>query len=241
MKSTMPTLLAILVAVASAAHAEAPKPGAAVAPAPAAVEAAVPNPALLDASLATEQAPEKFRVKLNTSDGPIVVEVTRAWSPQGADRFYNLVKIGFFEDIAFFRVIPNFMAQFGIHGDPQIAQVWRTATIQDDPVAVSNERGRVTFAKTGAPNSRATQFFINFKNNSNLDRMGFSPFGEIVEGMEVADAIYKVGEGAPRGPGPNQGRVQSQGNAYLKQAFPDLDYIESAELVELPGASEGAE
>lgn len=195
----------------------------------------VPNPALLDPSKATGKAPEKFRVKLETTEGPVVIEVTRAWSPNGADRFYNLVKIGFFEDIAFFRVIPGFMAQFGIHGDPKVSRAWRNANIPDDRVVESNRRGTLTYAKTNAPNSRSTQFFINFGNNANLDRMGFSPIGEVVEGMEVVDSIHKVGEGAPRGPGPHQGRIQSQGNAYLKAEYPDLDYIESAEIVETGG------
>ena len=211
----------------------------AAAPAEEGGSSGAPSPALLDPSRATAQAPEKFRVKLQTTEGPVVIEVTRAWSPHGADRLYNLVEIGFFEDIAFFRVIPNFMAQFGIHGDPKVARAWQGASIPDDPVVESNRRGTLTFAKTGAPNSRSTQFFINFRDNRNLDRMGFSPVGEVVEGMEVIDAIHKVGEGAPRGPGPGQGRIRAQGNAYLKQAYPDLDYIESAELVE--GASAGPE
>lgn len=202
---------------------------------------AAPSPALLDPSRATEQAPEKFRVKLQTTEGPVVIEVTRAWSPHGADRLYNLVKIGFFEDIAFFRVIPNFMAQFGIHGDPEVARAWRGANIPDDPVVESNRRGTLTFAKTGAPNSRSTQFFINFRDNRNLDRMGFSPVGEVVEGMEAIDAIHKVGEGAPRGPGPSQRRIQAQGNVYLKEAYPDLDYVESAELVEEADSEGGSE
>lgn len=195
-------------------------------------EAEAPKAALLAPADATEQAPDQFRVKLETTRGPVVLEITRAWAPNGADRFYNLVKIGFFEDIAFFRVIPNFMVQFGIHGTPEVARAWQKATIQDDPVVQSNERGFITYAKTGRPHSRATQFFINFKHNKNLDRMGFSPFGKVVEGMDVVDAIYKVGEGAPRGPGPHQGKIQTQGNAYLKESYPKLDYIQRAVLLE---------
>ena len=194
---------------------------------------AAPNPALLDPSLAKEQAPDEFRVKFETTEGPMVIEVNRSWAPRGADRFYNLVKIGYFEDIAFFRVIPGFMAQFGIHGDPKVSRAWRNATIPDDRVLESNLRGTLTYAKTNAPNSRSTQFFINFSNNSKLDQMGFSPIGQVVEGMKAVDAIYKVGEGAPRGSGPHQGRLQSQGNAYLEKDFPDLDYIRSAEIVEV--------
>ena len=196
-----------------------------------------PDPALLDAKQATRTAPDTFRVRFETTAGPFVIEVNRAWSPQGADRFYNLVEIGFFRDIAFFRVIPNFMAQFGIHGDPRVAAAWRGATIKDDPVVESNVRGTITFAKTGAPNSRSTQFFINFKDNKNLDRMGFSPFGRVVEGMESVDAIHAVGEGAPRGPGPHQGKIQNQGNAYLEAEYPKLDYIRSAELIEPAAAA----
>ena len=187
---------------------------------------------LLDPSLATLQAPPKFRVELTTTKGPVVIEVNREWAPNGADRFYNLVKIGFFDDIAFFRVIPNFMAQFGIHGDPAVAKTWRDATIQDDPVVQSNERGFLTYAKTARPHSRSTQFFINLKANKALDMQGFAPFVKVVEGMDAVDAIFKVGEGAPRGPGPAQRRIQFKGNAYLKEAFPKLDYVKGAVLLE---------
>lgn len=189
------------------------------------------NP-LLDSALATQKAPAKFRVELTTTQGPIIIEVNREWAPNGADRFYNLVRIGFFEDIAFFRVIPNFMAQFGIHGDPEIAKVWRDATIQDDPVVQSNQRGFLTYAKTARPHSRSTQFFINLRANKALDMQGFAPFGKVVEGMEVVDAIFKVGEGAPRGRGPAQKRIHAKGNRYLKEAFPRLDYVKSAKLLE---------
>ena len=190
------------------------------------------NPALTDPSLANKTAPDQFKVEFDTTQGKFVVKVTRSWSPNGADRFYNLADIGYFEDIAFFRVIPNFMAQFGIHGDPDVSRAWRGASIQDDPVVQSNKRGYITYAKTGRPNSRTVQLFINFKDNGNLDRMGFAPFGEVVEGMDVVDAIYKVGEGRPRGPGPGQQAIQARGNAYLKKDFPKLDYIKSAKIVE---------
>jgi peptidyl-prolyl cis-trans isomerase A (cyclophilin A) len=191
------------------------------------------NPALTDASKAVEEAPATFKVKFETTQGDIVVQVTRDWSPQGADRFYNLVKIGYFKDIAFFRAIKNFMVQFGVSGYPEVAAVWREANLQDEEVKQSNTRGRLTYAKSGAPNSRTTQMFINYSDNSNLDGMGFAPFGEVVAGMDVLDALHTgYGEGAPRGRGPDQGKVQALGNAYLKADFPKLDYILKASIVD---------
>jgi peptidyl-prolyl cis-trans isomerase A (cyclophilin A) len=186
-----------------------------------------------DPAKATEQAPEIFKVKLDTTKGPVVIEVNRAWAPKGADRFYNLVKLGFYTDIAFFRVIDGFMAQFGIHGNPQVSAKWRDAKIGDDPVKQSNLRGYVSYAMAG-PNTRTTQLFINYADrNRQLDRSGFSPFGKVVEGMENIDSLYSgYGEGAPSGRGPNQGMVQTQGNAYLRKSFPHLDYIKSATIVE---------
>jgi cyclophilin family peptidyl-prolyl cis-trans isomerase len=190
-----------------------------------------PTADLSDPSKLTEKAPDKFKVKCDTTKGPITIEVTRDWAPKGADRFYNLVRAGYFKDIAFFRVIPGFMAQFGIHGDPEVSKVWRDANINDDPVKGSNTRGTVTFATAG-PNTRSTQFFINFGDNVNLDRMGFAPFGKVVEGMDVVDKINgEYGEGAPGGRGPAQGRIQMEGNAYLKKDFPNLDYIKSATIL----------
>ena len=178
----------------------------------------------------TEQAPATFRANFDTSKGAFVVEVHRDWAPLGADRFYNLVKNGFFDQVRFFRVIQGFMAQFGIHGDPAVAAAWRGAQIKDDAVKQSNKRGFVVFATAG-PNTRTTQFFINFGDNAGLDRQGFAPFGEIVKGMDVVDKIYNgYGEGAPNGKGPNQGRIQSEGNAYLTKEFPQLDYIKSATI-----------
>lgn len=184
-----------------------------------------------DPTKLTEKAPESFKAQFDTTKGKITVEVTRSLSPNGADRFYNLVRSGYFKDIAFFRVIPGFMCQFGIHGDPAVAATWRKATINDDPVKSSNARGTITFATAG-PNTRTTQLFINFANNSNLDGMGFSSFGKVTEGMDVVDKINgEYGEGAPRGRGPDQGRIQAEGNAYLKKDFPNLDYIKSASIV----------
>ncbi len=184
------------------------------------------NPAALN-----EQAPATYKVRFDTSKGPFVIQVTRAWAPHGADRFYNLVKHGFFDQDRFFRVISGFMVQFGINGDPQVSAHWRDANIPDDPVKVSNKRGTITFATAG-PNTRTTQVFINFGDNGALDGQGFAPFGRVVSGMKVVDSINaEYGEGAPRGNGPSQGRLQTEGNAYLKQGFPRMDYIKKASIV----------
>ena len=187
---------------------------------------ALKNPAAL-----TEKAPASFKVKFATTKGDFTLEVTRDWAPLGADRFYNLVKNGYFTDVAFFRVISGFMVQFGIHGDPAVAAAWRPARIQDDPVKQSNTKGYISYAMAG-PNTRTTQLFINYGNNARLDDMGFSPFGKVTEGMNVVESIYSgYGEGAPSGNGPDQGRVQMEGNAYLKKDFPKMDYIKSAALL----------
>jgi len=189
------------------------------------------SPGFTDPAKLTEKAPETFKAQFDTTKGKFTIEVTRSLSPNGADRFYNLVRSGYFKDIAFFRVIPGFMCQFGIHGDPNVSAKWRAAAIPDDPVKGSNTRGTITFATAG-PNTRTTQLFINFADNSNLDGMGFSPFGKVTEGMDVVDKINgEYGEGAPRGRGPDQGRVQGEGNTYLKKDFPNLDYIKSATIV----------
>jgi peptidyl-prolyl cis-trans isomerase A (cyclophilin A) len=204
--------------------------------APAAAPAA---PAYADPSKLTEKAPDSFKAQFDTTKGKVTIEVTRSLSPNGADRFYNLVKSGYFKDLAFFRVIPGFMCQFGIHGDPAVSAKWREANIGDDPVKGSNTRGTVTFATAG-PNTRTTQFFINFGDNTRLDGMGFSPFGKVVEGMDVVDKINgEYGEGAPNGMGPDQQRIQMEGNAYLKKDFPNLDYIKSATI--LPAAAAKAD
>jgi len=184
------------------------------------------NPAALK-----EQAPPVYKVEFDTSKGPFVVEVHRDWAPNGADRFYNLVKNGFYDNTRFFRVIEGFMAQFGVNGDPKVSAVWRESRIKDDPVKVSNKRTFVTFATAG-PNTRTTQVFISYGDNSNLDSQGFSPFGQVVSGMKVVDSLYSgYGEGAPGGRGPNQTRVQSEGNAYLASSFPNLDYVKKATIV----------
>jgi peptidyl-prolyl cis-trans isomerase A (cyclophilin A) len=183
------------------------------------------NPATL-----TERAPATFKVKFDTSKGPFVVEVNRAWAPNGADRFYNLVKSGFYDNVRFFRVISGFMVQFGINGDPKVASAWRNAQIKDDPVTQSNKRGFLTFATAG-PDTRTTQTFINFADNAALDRQGFAPFGQVISGMNVVDSLHaEYGEGAPRGRGPDQGRVQQEGNAYLMRDFGKLDFIKKATI-----------
>ncbi len=183
------------------------------------------NPAALN-----EQAPPVYKVDVDTSKGQFVLEVHRDWAPIGADRFYNLVKNGFYDNARFFRVISGFMVQFGINGDPKVSAVWRGANIKDDPVRQSNQRGTISFATAG-PNTRTTQVFINFADNRSLDRMGFAPFGHVVSGMNVVDALYSgYGEGAPRGSGPDQQRIQSQGNTYLTHDFVKLDYIKKAAI-----------
>lgn len=201
-------------------------------PAPGANEPAKPaNPAaLLDPALAREQAPATYKARFLTTKGMFTLQITREWAPLAADRFYNLVKIGYYNGIRFFRVVDGFMAQFGIHGDPNVSAKWRGAAIKDEPVLQGNKRGRITFAK-GGPDTRTTQVFINLVDNARLDPMGFPSFGEVVEGMNVVDALYKgYGEGAPAGKGPNQGRLQMEGNSYLMKEFPEMDWIKEATL-----------
>ena len=178
-----------------------------------------------------EQAPASYRAEFDTTKGKIAIEVTREWAPLGADRFYNLVKNGFYEGARFFRVLPRFVVQFGIPGDPALARSWRSARIADDPVKQSNARGTISFATAGA-GTRTTQVFINLGDNRNLDGMGFSPFGRVSEGMDLVEQLYSgYGEGAPHGRGPDQGRLQAEGNAYLEEEFPKLDYIRKATVL----------
>ena len=169
-------------------------------------------------------APASFRVRFDTSKGPFVVEVHRDWSPKGADRFYELVKVCFYDENRFFRVVPNFVIQWGIQGDPQLQLRWRDKNITDDPVKVTNRRGTIAYATDG-PNTRTTQLFINLKDNPQLDKRGFSPFGEVVSGMNVVDGIYPG-----YGQTPDQDQIQAHGNAYLREKFPALDYITAARV-----------
>ena len=192
------------------------------------------GPNLLDPSTMKAMAPATFTVQVETTKGPFTIKVTRAWAPNGADHFYNLIRAGFYTDAAFFRVIPGFMAQFGISARPEVSRIWANSNIQDDPVKESNKRGMVTFAQTSARNSRSTQLFINYGDNSNLDSQRFAPFGEVTKGMEVVDKIY-----SGYGEQPDQGAITSQGKAYLDKAFPRLDRIVSATVV-TDGASKDA-
>jgi peptidyl-prolyl cis-trans isomerase A (cyclophilin A) len=208
----------LIAATAALAQTPAPKPPVKTAP-----KAAAPN--LLNPSTLKARAPEMFRVRFNTTKGDVILEITRAWAPLGADRFYNLVRAGFFTNCTFFRVVPGFVVQFGISPRPDVAAVWQNANMPDDPVKQSNKRGTITFATAG-PNTRTTQLFINLADNAPLDRMGFSPFGEVVQGMDVVDKIY-----SGYGEQPNQGRIQSEGKAYTDKSFPMLDRILSATIV----------
>jgi peptidyl-prolyl cis-trans isomerase A (cyclophilin A) len=236
-------LLGGLVACSSPAPAPSPSPSPSPSPttpvspaaqpsaSPTAAPAGSPAPsargaALLDPSKATAKAPAAYRVRFTTTRGTFVVAVTRAWAPLGADRFYNLVQAGFFEGARFFRVVPRFVVQFGLSGDPRVNEAWQSARIADDPVKQTNARGRITFATAG-PGTRTTQLFINLADNPRLDQMGFSPFGEVAaEGMSVVSAIY-----AGYGELPDQGRITTEGNSYLEAQFPKLDYVKKAEVV----------
>lgn len=202
--------------------------------------ATAPRPSLLNPASLKAKAPAIYKAKFTTTKGDFLIEVTRAWAPLGADRFYNLVRNGFYTDAAFFRVLPGFVAQVGIPARPKVARVWSAARIGDDPVTQSNLRGYVTFA-TGGPNTRTSQIFINYVDNTGLDGMGFAPFGKVVEGMEVVEQLYSgYGEGSPKGDGPDQGRIVNEGKAYLLKEFPKLDTIKAAIILGEPPAATGA-
>jgi peptidyl-prolyl cis-trans isomerase A (cyclophilin A) len=171
------------------------------------------------------QAPAIYKAKFATSKGDIVIEVHRDWAPLGADRFFNLVRAGYYNDTRFFRIVSGFMAQIGISGKPELNDIWREQRIADDPVKGSNKRGFISFATAGA-NTRTTQFFINFSDNSRLDGMGFAPFGRVSSGMEVVDSLF-----ADYGEKPNQNRIQNEGNAYLLREFPHLDHVKEATIM----------
>jgi peptidyl-prolyl cis-trans isomerase A (cyclophilin A) len=203
--------------------------------APDAASAALPpaSPALLrpDTATLSRPAPDSFNVAFETSKGRFVVRAYRAWSPRGVDRFHYLVTNGFYDGVKFFRNIDGFMVQFGIHGDPAVNTAWRDRNIPDEPVKASNTAGTVSYAM-GGPNTRTTQLFINKANNVPLDGMGFSPFAKVTEGMDVVMQLYAgYGEGAPNGAGPDQGRIQAEGNRYLNASFPQLDEIKTAKVI----------
>lgn len=177
-------------------------------------------------------APEKFRAVFETTAGSFEVEVIRAWSPHGADRFYHLARLGYYDDIRVFRMVRGFVAQFGMSGDPALTQVWGKRGMPDDKVRQSNARGMLTYAKTSMPNSRSTQLFINLRNNRQLDGMGFAPFARVIRGMEVVDKFHAgYGDGPPTGSGPDQGQIQQRGNTYLDADFPKLSKILSVRVV----------
>jgi len=212
---TVPLLLATIAASASFA---APQPAA---------NLKLKNPGAL-----TEQAPATYRARFETSQGAFVIEAHRDWAPNAADRFYNLVKNGFYDNARFFRVLSGFMAQFGLNADPDIQRAWTLAGLPDEPTKQSNLRGFASFARESSPNSRYTMVFINYKDNSYLDSEGFPPFGQVVAGMEVADKLYS---GYGRTNVPDQRRIGSEGNAYLAAEYPKLDYIRRATIEATPG------
>ena len=192
------------------------------------------DPALLHPDTLKAKAPETFQVTFHTTKGDFVVDVTRSWAPLGADRFYNLVKHGFFNGAPFFRVVPGFVVQFGLGANPAVNKVWADADIKDDPVTQHNVPGSLVFATAG-PNTRTTQLFINLgDNSSSLDRQGFAPFGKVISGMDVVQKIYPG-----YGERPDQGMLTSQGSAYFSKAFPNLDLINSTTITSPAGATGG--
>lgn len=230
--------LLVLICALAQAQTSTPAPAKKAAPAAKAPAAKAPaatasafDAALLQPATLRAKAPAEYEVKFVTTAGDFTIKVTRAWAPNGADRFYNLVRHHFYDGAAFFRVLPGFMAQFGMSAYPQVSAAWEKANIKDDPVTQSNHRGFVTFAMAG-PNTRTTQIFINTANNERLDRDGFAAFGMVTDGMEVVDKLYNgYGEGAPDGHGPDQSRIGNLGHAYLEKSFPKLDTIKTATVV----------
>ena len=187
------------------------------------------NKVLMDADSPEmkKQAPAAFMARFDTNKGAFIIAVERKLSPHGADRFYNLVRNGYFDGNKFFRVLPGFIVQWGMNGDPAINKIWSESRILDDPVQISNKKGTITFAKPGSPNARSTHLFINYADNNNLDGQGFAPFGHVSEGMEVVEAINSEYKQAPK-----QGMIFEGGNAYLNEHYPNLDTILSAKIVD---------
>lgn len=212
---------------------------------PAAVQAKGPfpestNPAMTDPKLAADKAPATFKARFETTAGDFEVECTRDWAPNGVDRFYNLAKIGFYNDVSFFRAVQGFMVQFGIHGNPDVSKHWREANLAADPVKGKNTRGMVTYAMAGSPDTRSTQLFINYGDNQRLDGMGFAPICQVSgSGMDIVDKIHQGYGEAPSG---KQGQIQMQGNKFLRERFPALDYIKTVRIVgdDAPPATSGA-
>jgi len=189
-----------------------------------------PGGSLLHPETLKAKAPDVYEVTFTTTKGDFVIQVTRAWAPLGADRFYNLVKNHFFDSASFFRVVPDFVVQFGLTGNPAVNKAWENAKIKDDPVTQSNKAGYITFATAG-PNTRTTQVFINLVNNARLDGMGFAAFGQVTSGMDVVKQLYGgYGDAPPSGHGPDQGSISSQGKPYLDKNFPNLDSIKTAKI-----------
>ncbi|MGD0938243.1 MAG: peptidylprolyl isomerase [Terracidiphilus sp.] len=222
----MKTIAMVLVLSASLlVQAQTPATNSAPAKSGAASPTAGPHLSLLSPSSFTAKAPAVFRAEFSTTAGDFVIEVHRDWAPLGADRFYNLVRNGYFTNAAFFRVVPGFVVQFGLSADPAVNRAWFNAKIKDDPVAQSNKRGSIVFATAG-PGTRTTQLFINYADNSRLDGMGFAPFGTVVEGMDVVDKIFPGYRESPR-----QDLITNQGDAYLKANFPRIDKIKAARIL----------
>jgi len=171
------------------------------------------------------KAPDKYYAVFNTTKGRFVIEVTRKWAPIGADHFYNLIKSGYYDGAKFFRVVPGFVVQWGLAADPKATANWRK-TLKDEPVVASNMRGYVTYAKTGRPNSRTTQVYINLQDNNRLDSMGFAPFGKVVSGLDVVEEFFAGYNG--KTPRDMQQRIENEGNEYLGKDFPKLDGIKKA-------------
>jgi len=189
------------------------------------------QPAQAEIPAKDQPAPDTFKVNFDTSKGPVVVEIHRDWAPNGVDHFYTLVKTGFYDNVRFYRVVRDFVAQFGIAADPKTNAIWSGANIPDDPVRHSNVRGTLTYAATSMPNSRSTQLFFNLRNNSMLDSRGFAPIGEVVSGMDAVDSFYNsYGDMPPQGMGPDPQMIEQQGNSYLDDHFPRLDYIKKATI-----------
>ena len=217
MKTLFISMLACGIALAQTSPA--PKKAAPTAPKKAAPAA---GPDLLKPGTLRAKAPDVYKVKFTTTKGDVIIQVNRVWAPIGSDRFYNLVRAGFYKDAAFFRIVPRFVAQFGIPARPDVAAAWDHAYLVDDRVTQSNKRGTLTFATAG-PNTRTTQIFINYSDNASLDGQGFAPFGTVIEGMDLVDKFF-----AGYGESPDQGRITAQGKAYLDKSFPNLDRIISA-------------